>query len=130
MINIISCINQKSGAGHISRMNNLKKYLDKIGIKNNLVLIKTLKKNKYLIENNIKFKYHSQIKFDKNSLNIIDLPDCYSKFSIDKIIKGRNYYFDRPNLKNSINQKILKIKNKIVLKNFFILKPPSKKKKI
>lgn len=128
MINIITCVNQRSGAGHISRMENFRKYLKKNKFKCNLVLIKTFKKNKYLVHNNIDFKYKSEIKFNENSLNFIDLPDYYSSTYINKIIKGKNYYFDRPKLKNSINQKILKSKKRISLQNFFISTPPKKNK--
>lgn len=131
MINIVTCVNKKSGAGHISRMLNLQSYLKKKGYKSNLVLIDTNKLNKFIVLNKVKYTKYSKLRRNKNILNIIDLPIYYSATETNKKLIGKKIYFDRPKLKNSISQKIIKKGNEVILKNFF-LSPPFKnhKKKI
>ena len=55
-VKLVTAINHDIGTGHVSRMYELKLILSKKLIDTEILLIDTIKNNKFLRKNNIKFK--------------------------------------------------------------------------
>ena len=120
-VKIVTAINHDIGTGHVSRMYELKLTLSKKLIDTEILLIDTIKNNKFLRKNNIKFKIIDLASYKKsNYFYILDLPSTYKKKYLKEKFGNKIYFYDRRNYNRTLRPKIIHKKDKIIFLNYYL----------